>query len=86
MAQKGLDGFDGLTDFPDPSSVGIVERSATKYAAGLICRRRARAVAGDRPAIELRPDLASLLGMKSEDKLGTLCGHKAVLLLGRISF
>jgi hypothetical protein len=35
-------------------------------------------VAGDRPAIELRPDLASLLRMKSEDKLVTLCSHKAV--------
>jgi hypothetical protein len=36
------------------------------------------AVAGDRSAVELRPDLTSLLGMKSEDKLVTLCGHKAV--------
>ena len=36
------------------------------------------AVTGDRSAVELRPDLASLLGMKSEDKLVTLCGHKAV--------
>jgi hypothetical protein len=36
------------------------------------------AVTGDRSAVELRTDLASLLGMKSEDKLGTLCGHKAV--------
>ena len=44
------------------------------------------AVTGDRSAVELRTDLASLLGMKSEDKLVTLCGHKAVLLLGRISF
>jgi hypothetical protein len=44
------------------------------------------AVAGDRSTVELRPNLASFLGMKSEDKLGTLCGHKAVLLLGKISF
>jgi hypothetical protein len=36
------------------------------------------AVTGDRSAVKLRPDLASLLGMKSEDKLRTLCGHKAV--------
>src|SRR3979490_991515 len=36
------------------------------------------AVTGDRSAVELRADLASLLGMKSEDKLVTLCGHKAV--------
>ncbi len=43
-------------------------------------------VAGDRSAVELRPDLASLLRMKSEDKLATLCAHKAVLLLGKISF
>ena len=44
------------------------------------------AIAGDGSAIELGPNLASFLGMKSEDKLGTLCSHKAVLLLGRISF
>jgi hypothetical protein len=44
------------------------------------------AVAGDRSVVKLCPDLASLLGMKSEDKLVTLCGHKAVLLLGTISF
>ena len=41
MAQKGLNGFDGLTDLADPSSVG--ERNATKYAAGLIRRRWALA-------------------------------------------
>jgi hypothetical protein len=35
-------------------------------------------IAGDRSTVELRPDLASLFGMKSEDKLVTLCGHKAV--------
>src|SRR6266699_7025334 len=35
-------------------------------------------IAGDRSTVELRADLASLLGMKSEDKLVTLCAHKAV--------
>jgi hypothetical protein len=49
-------------------------------------QQQTAAVAGDRSTVELRPNLASLLGMKSEDKLGTLCGHKAVLLLGKISF
>jgi hypothetical protein len=49
-------------------------------------QQQTTAVTGDRSTIELRSDLASLLGMKSEDKLATLCGHKAVLLLGRISF
>jgi len=32
-------------------------------------QQQTTAVAGDRPAIELRPDLASLLRMKSKDKL-----------------
>src|SRR6267378_8529206 len=41
-------------------------------------QEQSTAVAGDRSAVELRPNLASLLGMKSEDKLITLCGHKAV--------
>src|SRR5260370_3779138 len=36
------------------------------------------AITGDRSAVELRADLAALLGMKSEDKLVTLCAHKAV--------
>jgi hypothetical protein len=36
------------------------------------------AVTGNRSTVELRPDLASLLGMKSKDKLVTLCSHKAV--------
>jgi hypothetical protein len=36
-------------------------------------------VGGDGPAVKLGP-------MKSEDKLVTLCAHKAVLLLGTISF
>jgi hypothetical protein len=49
-------------------------------------QQQSTAVAGDRSAVKLRPDLASFLGMKSEDKLVTLCGHKAVLLLGKISF
>jgi hypothetical protein len=44
------------------------------------------AVTGDRSPVKLSPDLASLSGMKSKDKLVTLCGHKAVLLRGRISF
>jgi hypothetical protein len=35
-------------------------------------------IASDCSTIELRADLAPLLGMKSEDKLVTLCGHKAV--------
>jgi hypothetical protein len=43
-------------------------------------------VAGDRSAVKLRPNLASLLGMKSEDKLVTFCAHNAGHLLGRISF
>ena len=34
------------------------------------------AITGDRSTVELRPNLAALLGMKSEDKLVTLCGHK----------
>jgi hypothetical protein len=41
-------------------------------------QQQTTAVAGDRPTVELRADLASLLGMKSEDNLVTLCGHKAV--------
>jgi hypothetical protein len=36
------------------------------------------AVTGDRSPVKLRPDLPSLLGMKSKDKLVTLCIHKAV--------
>jgi hypothetical protein len=44
------------------------------------------AVAGDRSPVKLCPDLASLLGMNSKDKLVTLSGRKAVLLLGTISF
>jgi hypothetical protein len=44
------------------------------------------AVTGDGATVEFRADLASLQGMKSEDKLVTLCGHKPVVLLGRISF
>jgi hypothetical protein len=36
------------------------------------------AVTGDRSTVKLRPNLTSLLGMKSKDKLVTLCGHKAV--------
>jgi hypothetical protein len=43
-------------------------------------------IATDRSPVKLCPNLASLLGMKSKDKLVTLCGHKAVLLLGTISF
>jgi hypothetical protein len=39
-------------------------------------QEQATSVTGDRSAVKLRPDLASLLGMKSEDKLITLCGHK----------
>src|SRR5258708_34145824 len=35
-------------------------------------------IAGDRSTVELRADLASLLGMKSEDNLVTLCAHKAI--------
>ncbi len=35
-------------------------------------------ITGDRSAVKLRPDLASLLGMKSKANLGTLCSHKAV--------
>jgi hypothetical protein len=41
-------------------------------------QQQTTAVAGDRPAIELRPDLSSLLRMKSQGKLVTLCSHKAV--------
>src|SRR5215467_3290964 len=39
---------------------------------------------GSSLAVNLCPNLASLLG--SKDKLVTLCGHKAVFLLGTISF
>jgi hypothetical protein len=49
-------------------------------------QQQTTAITANRSAVELRPDLASFLGMKSEDKLVTLCGHKAVLLLGKISF
>jgi hypothetical protein len=49
-------------------------------------QKQATTVAGDRSAIKLRPNLASLLGMKSEIFLGTLCDHKAVASSGRISF
>jgi hypothetical protein len=41
-------------------------------------QQQTTAVAGDRSTVELRADLASLFGMKSEGKLVTLCGHKAV--------
>jgi hypothetical protein len=41
-------------------------------------QQQTTAVTGDRSTVELRPDLASFWGMKSEDKLVTLCGHKAV--------
>jgi hypothetical protein len=51
-----------------------------------LAQEQTTAVAGDRSAVKLCPDLASFLGMKSEDKLVTLWGHKAVLLLGKISF
>jgi len=44
------------------------------------------AIAADRSAIKLGSNLSAFLGMKSEDKLATLCSHKAVLLRGRISF
>jgi hypothetical protein len=40
--------------------------------------QKSTTIAGDRSTVELCADLASLLGMKSEDKLVTLCGHKAV--------
>ena len=43
-----------------------------------LSQEQTTAVAGDRSTVELRPNLASLLGMKSEDKLVTLCSHKAV--------
>jgi hypothetical protein len=49
-------------------------------------QQQTTAVTGDRSTVKLCPDLASLLGMKSEDKLFTLCGHRLLLLLGRISF
>ena len=51
-----------------------------------LAQEQTTAVAGDRSAVKLCSDLASFLGMKSEDKLVTLWGHKAVLLLGKISF
>ena len=41
-------------------------------------KEQTTAVTGDRSTVELCPDLASFLGMKSKDKLVTLCGHKAV--------
>jgi hypothetical protein len=41
-------------------------------------QEQATAVTSDRSTVKLRPDLASLLGMKSKDKLVTLCSHKAV--------
>jgi hypothetical protein len=38
------------------------------------------------PPVKLCPNHTSLLGMKFKDKLVSLCAHKAVLLLGTISF
>jgi hypothetical protein len=43
-----------------------------------LSQEQTTAVTGDRSTVELRPDLTSLLGMKSKDKLVTLCIHKAV--------
>ncbi len=43
-----------------------------------LTQQQTTAIAGDCPAIELRQDVASLLRMKSEDELVTLCSHKAV--------
>jgi hypothetical protein len=75
----------------DPIGIPIISEAPGKLAENPnpfldLPQEQTTAVAGDRSAVELRADLASLLGMKSEDKLVTLCGHKAVLLLGRISF
>ena len=42
MAQNGLDGFDRLTDFPDPSSVGVskgMPRNTRQCLAGRCCRK-----------------------------------------------
>jgi hypothetical protein len=44
-----------------------------------LSQEQTTAVTGDRSPVKLSPDLASLSGMKSKDKLVTLCGHKAVL-------
>jgi len=41
-----------------------------------LSQKQTTAIATDRPTVELGPNLASLLGMKSEDKLVTLWGHK----------
>src|ERR1700732_4507514 len=41
-------------------------------------KQQTTAVTGDRSAVKLSPNLSALLGMKSEDKLVTLCAHKAV--------
>jgi hypothetical protein len=43
-----------------------------------LSKEQTTAITGDRSTVELRPDLASLLGMKSKRKLVTLCAHKAV--------
>jgi hypothetical protein len=67
----------------DPIRIPIISEAGGKLAKNPdpfldLPQEQTTAVAGDRSAVELRPDLASLLGMKSEDKLVTLCGHKAV--------
>ena len=42
-------------------------------------QQQTTAVTGHCPAIELRPDVASLLRMKSEDELVTLCSRRLLL-------
>jgi hypothetical protein len=67
----------------DPIRIPIIREAGGKLAQDPhafldLPQQQTTAVTGDRSTVELRPDLASFLGMKSEDKLATLCGHKAV--------
>ena len=67
----------------DPVRIAIIGEAGGKLAQDPdalldLPQQQTTAVTGDRSAVELRPDLASFLGMKSKDKLVTLCGHKAV--------
>jgi hypothetical protein len=67
----------------DPIRIPIIDEAGGKLAQNPdafldLPQEQATAVAGDRSTVKLRPNLASLLGMKSEDKLVTLCSHKAV--------
>jgi hypothetical protein len=67
----------------DPIRIAIIRKAGGKLAEDPdalldLPQEQTTAITGDRSTVKLCPNLASLLGMKSEDKLVTLCGHKAV--------